>query len=337
MSTRTFAVRRPRAAEQRHTFSCFGGECTVIVADATWPADAAAAAAAGERALLTWHERFSRFSDGSELSRLNDSPADEVVVSPLMRRIVAAGLRAARDTGGLVDVTLADEIERAGYGCHMDGPGTDLSAALGQAPERATAAPHLDERWRQIAVVDRRGTIARPPGLRIDVGGIAKGVFADELAGMLAEFDAYAVDCCGDLRVGGRARVERPVNVSGPFDGSTLHTFPVTAGGVATSGIGRRSWTVDGGRPAHHLLDPRTGSPAFTGIVQATALAPTAAQAEVLAKAALLSGPERAAEWLSHGGVIVLDDGRHEVVGAASEGAAPARPRPTRVSWTRLA
>ena len=79
-------------------------------------------------------------------------------------------------------------------------------------------------------------------------------------------------------------------------------------------------YLADGdGRPAHHLLDPRTGAPAFTGIVQATALAPTAAQAEVLAKAAVLSGP-RASEWLRHGGVVVTDDGRYERLEATEVG-----------------
>jgi thiamine biosynthesis lipoprotein len=354
----TFAVRRPDATEHRRTFACFGGECTVIVADAARPADAAAAAAMGERALLTWHERFSRFARESELSRLNRSTADEVAASPLMRRIVDVALAGARDTGGLVDITLADEIEHAGYDGHMEGPGADLIAALARAPSRATAAAHLDERWRRIAVDERRGTIIRPPGLRLDLGGVAKGVFADVLAEMLQGFDAYAVDCCGDLRVGGRARSGRPVNVASPFDGSTLHTFRVTEGSVATSGIGRRSWTTDGGCPAHHLLNPRTGAPAFTGIVQASALAPTAAQAEVLAKAAVLSGPARAAEWLGHGGVIVLDDGRHQVVGpegSAETGAAQpmtggaqtmtggaqtmtaGRPGSLRISWKRSA
>ncbi len=82
-------------------------------------------------------------------------------------------------------------------------------------------------------------------------------------------------------------------------------------GAVATSGIGRRSWLGPDGRPAHHLLDPATGRPAFTGVVQATALAPTAVEAEWRAKAAVLSGPERAADWLAHGGVVVLDDGSH--------------------------
>ena len=119
------------------------------------------------------------------------------------------------------------------------------------------------------------------------------------------------LDCAGDLRVGGRAGVLRPVHVAAPFGASPLLTFALSSGAVATSGISHRSWIDGDGRPAHHLLDPRTGAPVFTGIVQATAMAPTAAQAEVLAKAAVLSGPARAAEWLRHGGVIVSEDGSY--------------------------
>ena len=84
---------------------------------------------------------------------------------------------------------------------------------------------------------------------------------------------------------------------------------------MATSGIGRRSWLDACGAPAHHLLNPATGRPAFTGVTQATALAPTALEAEARAKAAVLSGPERAREWLPDGGVVVFDDGSFEVVG----------------------
>src|SRR3954467_9260833 len=57
--------------------------------------------------------------------------------------------------------------------------------------------------------------------------------------------------------------------------------------------------------PAHHLLAPATGRPAFTGLVQVTALAPTALEAEIRAKAALLSGPDRARDWLPDGGGLV--------------------------------
>ena len=150
--------------------------------------------------------------------------------------------------------------------------------------------------------------------MRLDSGGLAKGLFADLAADMLAGHESFAVDCGGDLRLGGTSTALRNVDVASPFDHSVLHNFALSGGGVCTSGIGKRSWLDENGAPAHHLLDPGTGRPAFTGVVQVTALAPTALAAETLAKAALLSGPESAQQWLPHGGVIVLEDGSHEIV-----------------------
>jgi FAD:protein FMN transferase len=162
---------------------------------------------------------------------------------------------------------------------------------------------------------DRRTSSGtRPPGVRIDPGGIAKGVFADELAAALAHHEAFVVECAGDLRLGGRVAPVREVHVASPFDDGIVHTFRLRSGGVATSGIGKRSWIGPDGAVAHHLLDPRTGRPAFTGIVQVTALAPTAMAAEALSKAALLAGPVEADRLLVHGGAIVFDDGNYLVL-----------------------
>ena len=85
---RTDGSRPPRRLEHRHAFACFGGQCTVIVADVARPADAAAAAAMAKRALLAWHERFSRFEPDSELSRLNRDPAATVAVTPLLALVI---------------------------------------------------------------------------------------------------------------------------------------------------------------------------------------------------------------------------------------------------------
>ena len=315
------------AIEHEATFDCFGSSCTVLVGDRRRPADAAAAVAMAERTLLGWHQRFSRFEPDSELSRLNRDPRETVPVSPLMARIVQAALDGAAETGGLVDTTLGAEIEHAGYRAHLAGAGLPLSQALAAAPPRTPAGPQRGEDRCGLSVNRSAGTLTRRPGSKLDPGGIAKGVFADELAGMLAGFDAFAVDCAGDIRLGGTAGTTRPVRVESPFDERVLHTFVAFGGGVATSGIGRRSWLGPDGRPAHHLLDPATGRPAFTGVVQATALAPTAAGAEYLAKAALLSGAEHAAGWLTHGGLIVFDDGGYEVVEPA---APPTAAAPTR-------
>jgi len=301
-------------------FRCFGGTAAVWLAG---EGDVDGELAEIRRELEGWHRRFTRFESASELSQLNADPAGTVRVSDLMCRFVAAAVDAARRTDGLVDPTLVAEIEAAGYA--GDRPRSMAPyAGLEAAPPRRPARPNPHSRWREISADRRLGTVTRPSGVQLDSGGIAKGLFADLVAKRLALFDAFAVDCGGDLRVGGRGARPRTVCVDDP-GGGCLHEFQVVSGGIATSGIGRRAWLSASGRPVHHLLDPGTGQPAFTGIVQATALAPTAVEAEALAKAALLSGPGGARNWLPHGGLIVFDDGSHAVVEPSKVATAPAR------------
>jgi thiamine biosynthesis lipoprotein len=305
--------------EARQQFDCFGGRCEVLVMGDPDALTADTAVAGSRRSLEAWHRRFSRFIPDSELCRFNDDPAETVEVRPLMAALAQAAALASRLTDGLVDATLVGEIERAGYARHFDSPSLPLDEALRLAPARHPAHPHPAARWRRVAVDRHAGTVTRPPGLRLDSGGVAKGLFADVLAIRLAEHAAFAVDCGGDLRIGGAHRLARAVQVISPFDGLVLHELQLRSGGVATSGIGRRSWLDAAGRPAHHLLDPATGRPAYTGVVQATALAPSAVEAEARAKAAVLSGPGGAEAWLPDGGVVVLDDGSHRVLRPAHE------------------
>ncbi len=92
-----------------------------------------------------------------------------------------------------------------------------------------------------------------------------------------------------------------------------------------------RIWRDADGRYAHHLLDPATGEPAWTGLIGATALGDTAVEAETLAKAALLSGPEGGREVLAErGGLLVHDSGRVETVGPLAPSRASAFPSPGR-------
>ncbi|HWF34567.1 MAG TPA: FAD:protein FMN transferase [Solirubrobacteraceae bacterium] len=312
--------------EAIRTFACFGSECAVIVAGPGSLGSPAQAAALVEARLLELHEQFTRFDPGSELSAVNADVRDTVEVSPLMARLAEAVRSAATASGGLVDGTLASEIERAGYASHFDSEPLALATALSLAPPRRPAGPHPQARWRTIEVDRRAGLLTRPAGVRLDAGGIAKGLFADVLGGALAGHGSFAIDCGGDVRFGGVEEIHRPVLVESPFDGSVLHRFERAGGAVATSGIGRRSWLDPGGRPAHHLLDPSTGRPAFTGIVQVTAFAPTAVEAEMRSKAALLSGPRAVASWLRHGGVVVYDDTRSRVITPAAGGTPRRRP-----------
>ncbi len=307
-------------SEARRSFECFGGQVTLGLL-ATPAMEPERALDAAEATLLDAHRRLSRFLPGSELSLLNRDRRATLPASPLLLELAVAAREAGRLSDGLVDATLLEEIEAAGYRESMrgrlPGPGAEPSAAAPAGPSPARA-------WAEISVDRAAGTVTRPPGVAIDSGGVAKGMLADLVGAGLERFPAYLVDCCGDLRVGGSALRPRKVLVEDPFGGGPLQMLTLAAGGVATSGITRRRWTGQGEAPAHHLLDPASGEPAFTGVVQATALAPTAFLAEIHAKWALLSGSELGPSRLPHGGLLVLADGSVETVAPRDSVAAAA-------------
>ena len=256
--------------------------------------------------------RLSRFDPDSDLCRLNADPRPSVPAGPLLRAAVAASLRAASLSAGLVDPTVLVAMRRTGYGeSRADVAPASLEQALPTAPPRRPARPDPTARWRAVEVDDAAGVIRRPPGLELDLGGSAKGWAADLLAAQLERHGRCAVDCGGDLRVTARRGAPWEVRVRHPLTGAIAHTLHIRVGGVATSGVDARLWQGHGGDFAHHLVDPATGTPAWTGVIAATALAPTALEAEALAKAALLSGPAAGRRLLRahHGGVLVYDDG----------------------------
>ncbi len=289
----------------------------------------APAPAAAERArqfVVEFDAALSRFKPDSELCALNEDPRERVPTSELLRDAVKAGLAAAQRSGGLVDPTLVGEIESAGYVASRAGvPGAPLGAALAEAPPRRPAQPNPEASWKLFEVDDAAGTISRPPGVRFDTGGAGKGLAADLVAAQLRGYSRFIVDCGGDIRIGGPDALVQPyeVFVEHPLTGERAHVLRLGSGAVATSGLNVRVWRGADGRYAHHLIDPSTGEPAWTGLIGATALGDTAVEAETLAKAALLSGPEGGRKVLSErGGLLVHDGGRVETVGPLS-----ARPR----------
>lgn len=261
-------------------------------------------------------EQLTRFHDGSALSQLNASPQERVEAGPLLRAHVTAALWAANRSGGLVDPTLLDAIERAGYVASRDGaPRPDVDRALAAAPERGRASASTSAAWREIRADDRAGTIIRPVGVRIDLGGTAKGHAADRALALLRGARHAIVDCGGDLALGGDAGRPHAVLVDHPRTHETVATLRVTRGGVATSGMTARAWERADGQWAHHLLDPATGEPCWPGLLSATAVGGSALEAEVLAKTAFLRGPEGARRLLRRrGGVLVHEDGDVEVI-----------------------
>ena len=307
-------------------FGAMGTAVRLLVGPPVDPAllPAGAAAAVAEASVRRFERALSRFIPDSELCRLNEDPREEVPASRLLQLAVSAGLWAAERTSGLVDPTLLPALRAAGYGVSRAGvPSLPLAEALAAAPPRRRAAPSPRSRWRSIRVLDDAGAIRRPPGVEIDAGGIGKGLAADLLARRLAGYERFVVDCGGDVRLGGATPARWPVEVEvrHPLTGEVADTLAIADGAVATSGLDARLWRLDGGRVAHHLIDPATGEPAWTGLVAATARGTTGVEAEALAKAAVLSGPDGARDFLAeHGGLVVHDNGDVERIGDLPRG-----------------
>ena len=297
---------------------------------------AAEAAESARRFALEFDRRLSRFTPESELCALNRDERESVPASELLRTAVKAGLRGAELSGGVVDPTLIGEIESAGYVASRAGmAGAPLRTALAGAPPRHPAGPDPAEAWRRFSVDDEAGTISRPCGVRFDTGGTGKGLAADLIAQRLRGYSRFIVDCGGDIRIGGADALVRPyeVFVEHPLTGERAFVLKLGSGGVATSGLNVRIWRDASGSFAHHLLDPATGKPAWTGLIGATALGDDAVEAETLAKAALLAGPEGGRAVLGdRGGLLVHDGGQIETVGPL---AAPPRIRIGQQPWVR--
>jgi FAD:protein FMN transferase len=282
------------------SFPAMGTEVTVLA-----PAGHADEAAGRVRRLFEdWERRLSRFRPDSELTRLNAHAGRPVPVGALLYRVLDTALAAARATGGVYDPTMGRQLARLGYD-------RSFEQVPARSPRREPAGPGGG--WREVRMDPAARLVTLPPGVGVDLGGIAKGMAVDAAVERLGQAGVgpVMVNAGGDLRVGGRPPGGGDWWIV--IDGRCARLrVPLAAGALATSGIARRRWS-QGGERRHHLLDPRTGEPARTGLWSVTAVAGSCAQAEVAAKVAFVLGRDPGAEFLRDQGLAGLfagEDGR---------------------------
>jgi thiamine biosynthesis lipoprotein len=251
--------------------------------------------------LETLEARWSRFRADSELSALNGARGQHRIVSADTVRVLMEAVAAWRSTEGRFDPTVGAAIVASGYDRsfatladrHL------LPDPTGVEPSPGCAAIEIDR---------STGLVRLPLGVQLDLGGIAKGTAADLVATEL--LDRGAVGACvnvgGDLRVVG----ENPspdgwVIELAPPGSANRRPIGLRAGGVATSSTKERRWaTADGDR--HHVIDPRSGRPANSGLVSVSVVAGGAAQAEVVATTVLVDGATAGRQLVDELGLAAL-------------------------------
>jgi len=284
----------------RRRFHAMGTEIELIV-DAEPCADSFRALGAAETDLRRLERLLTRFDSRSELSRLNRCGA--MVVGPELLEVVGLALAARARTRGRFDPTVHDALVAAGYDRTFAEIPASSPAAPVDPPARCGGAVFLDP---------ETSTIELEPGVRLDLGGIAKGYAADRAAAILAEAGPCLVDAGGDIALWGR-----PWQIGLEMADGTL-TLELFEGALATSGRDRRRWERAGDEQ-HHLIDPATGRPTTGDLLRVTVAAASAVDAEVHAKALFVAGAAAALELAAEHGVpavLVTLDGRTLHTGA---------------------
>ncbi|MGQ0430087.1 MAG: FAD:protein FMN transferase [Gammaproteobacteria bacterium] len=248
---------------------------------------------------------MSHYKPESQLSRINREAADAPVrVDPELAALIARSLEYSELTGGAFDISYASVGYLYDYRERRHPSDQEIRDAL----------PGVNYRFIEVNLAASTVRFLRP-GMRIDLGGIAKGHAVDRCIGILrARGIAHAgVTAGGDTRLIGDRR-GRPwvVGIRHPDDPArVIARIPLEDAAISTSGDYERYFDEDGVR-YHHIINPKTGRSA-AGVRSVTVIAPTSTLAEGLTKGIFILGPERGlalAESQPEVDAVVVQDGK---------------------------
>jgi thiamine biosynthesis lipoprotein len=257
-----------------------------------------------ERLMTDWERPGEPRSD---IVRVNAAAgqAAAVTVSAETLAVVKLSLDVAKRSGGAFDISYA--VMRGIW--KFD---DDLEPKL---PDKKTLAERRKLiNWRDIVVDDKAGTIRlKRAGMRIGLGGIAKGYAVDRCAAVLRKHGLtdFIVQAGGDLyAAGSKSGTPWGVGIQDPRSthGEVFAQAPIRDHAFSTAGDYERGFVLEG-RRYHHIIDPATGYPA-TASRSVTVFAPTALLADALDDAVFIIGPERGlalAASFADVGVVIVD------------------------------
>ncbi len=252
-----------------------------------------------DRLMSTWKE-------DTEISLVNrEASKHPVKISPELFRLLQVSVQYSELTRGAFDITYAS----VGYlydfkkGVHPDQKAIDA------------ALPGIN--WRHMVLDEKNHTVFfQRPGMRIDLGGIAKGHSVDRGIEILQQqgITRAMVNAGGDTRIIGD-RFGKPwvVGVRDPdHEGKVFLRLPLTDTAFSTSGDYERYFD-EGGKRFHHIIDPKTGDSARK-VRSVTVISGTATRTDALTKSVFIMGAEEGIAFINTlpdvDAVAVTPDGR---------------------------
>lgn len=228
---------------------------------------------------------FSRTIETSDIARINNSNGAPVTVDPETAELLKIALDIAEKSDGAFDPTVLPLVELWNV-------------------TKSTAPPEQNLITEGLKSVGYKSihingdTVTAKNGVKLDLGGIAKGYITDKVVENLKQkkVTSAIINLGGNLYLLGDKKGEPfSVGIQKPFGKQDEHSAVLMLKNktAVTSGVYQRYFRHDG-QLYHHIIDPKTGHPSDSGLYAVTVIADSSSLADGLSTACLILGPEKA-------------------------------------------
>lgn len=247
---------------------------------------------------------FSHTIDSSDIGKINTSQGAPVKVASETADIIARALEYSRATDGLFDISIGSVSSLWNFNEGIKPADSEISSAVA----------HVG--WQNISVANNTVTLLDPE-TKLDLGGIAKGYIADNLASFFESKGCTSalINLGGNVYTVGTRPDGSPWNVGIQDPGvadSIIGTMTSADESTVASGMYEQNFEQDG-VVYHHILDATTGYPSQSDIESVSVVSDKSIDGDVWATALFLMGSEQAYEVLESredlSGLIVKRDG----------------------------
>jgi len=252
---------------------------------------------------------FSRFSAESEITNINQSRGQWVNISPQTFTLLEDSVSAYKETEGLFNPFLGETMHALGYNRSFET--LPLAKMPPQMQEKSPCpSPEIEPFQTDMKVHlefdKKRGMVRLSDLVTLDLGGIAKGWIAQYACNELQRngVNKGLIDAGGDIILWGHDPLHKEwgIGVAHPFDPNievaSLWFSAKTA--IATSSTIKRRWQQSNKCTVHHIIDPRTGLPSASDLIQVTILARDLIIAEQYTKCLLILGSATGFPWIQN-------------------------------------
>lgn len=276
--------------------------------------------------IYKWFEHVqkvcSRFSSRSSLTVFNNSKTDCPIMIPVtLYSVIEEAWDYAQKTDFLFHPFIAESLERLGYNKSFDKMKNKVETFVEKSPTKVSTLAPVQRKdsgyWNQELLIfyPHMKSIEKRTADKLDLGGIAKGWSVDRATEILKNKYRIAsgfVNAGGDINIWSEKSDYWRIGVAHPYDKhKEIAQLHISNGGIATSNKLYRRW-IQGDNQHHHIIHGHTLLPAESDVIQATVIAPSTTEAEIIAKVLCMLNIKDGIAWITnkfpHIAYILIDE-----------------------------